>query len=558
MPSIMYVNPIFWLVAVSMLIGWARFATWLAHDVSRLQRQSELQWKFIGLGVLLVATLVWILVPWFALAMPINVLLMGGIVAWYWMARVGELGARGHLFSGTIKSMGQAKKDAKDRRAARAVSLVYLRSDDTPMPLPEPGDPSQVGLTYADQMVSRGMERRADDIDLTPGPNGYDLKLIVDGVAFPQAPMERNIADPLIQSVKSLAGLVIEERRRPQQGTFKVRDPQGNITRWTVRTSGTTAGERLSLAANEKGRWDLSLDQLGFMADQLAAVRQIASPSDMQGVVLVASPRSSGRSSTLYALLRTHDAFTNSVNSLEANPQVDIEGVTVTRFDARGGETTYAKALNSVFLKDPDIVMSAQCPDAATAGGIAKYAASGHLVYVGLPAFDTMAALELWLQLIPDRQLASASLRGIISQRLVRVLCPTCKTPYQPDEATLRRLNLPVGRNLQSFKANTEGLVDAKGNRTTCPDCSSIGYRGRTGIFEVFVVTDEIRTAIADGASIKQVQALARKNSMSLLVESGIRKFAVGLTSINEVLRVVAPDKGTNPSAGSGIMQSPK
>jgi len=177
---------------------------------------------------------------------------------------------------------------------------------------------------------------------------------------------------------------------------------------------------------------------------------------------------------------------------------------------------------------------------------------------VGLPAFDTMAALEMWLSLVPDKAVAIDSLRMIMSQRLVRILCPTCKIPYQPDENTLKRLNLPIGRNLQSFKGNSEPLVDKKGNRIICPECGGVGYRGRTGIFEVMVITDEIKKALAANANTNQVKALARKNNMILLVEHGIRKFASGVTAINEVTRVLAPEKGAPASASSGVMPAQK
>jgi general secretion pathway protein E len=548
----LFINPIYWLIAVAGTLAWARFTVFVGSDVhDRLQKQNELLWKLLPLGILLVMTFLWVLLPSFWLALPLNLLLCGGVVAWYWMIRVQELGPAGHLLSRAMMAMERTQKGMSERRAARAVMLTYIGQDEKPAPLPPPNDPQHAGMSYADQMLVQAMERRAGDIEFLPGAQGYDLRFVVDGVPVPQAPIPRNLAEPMIQGLKSLAGLSLEERRRPQEGAFKVRDAGGATTKWTVRSSGSTAGERLALAADEKNRWTFSLEQLGFSADQLAHVRQLA--ANNQGLVIVATPRGQGRTATLYTLLGMHDAFTNAVHSLETNPQAEIEGTTVHRFDPRAPEASYAKSLQSVFLKDPSIVLSAQCPDTASAEAIARFAIDEHRVYVGMPAFDTMAALEIWLKLLPDRALAVKALRAIISERLVRLLCPTCKTPYQPDAATLKRLNLPVGRNLQSFKANTEGLRDPKGNLIACPDCAGIGYRGRTGIFEVLVLTDEMRKELIAGASLKQIQASARKNNMSLLVESGIRKFAAGLTSINEVLRVVTPEKGTSPSEASGV-----
>jgi len=176
-----------------------------------------------------------------------------------------------------------------------------------------------------------------------------------------------------------------------------------------------------------------------------------------------------------------------------------------------------------------------------------------------LPAFDAMAALEAWIKMVSDKKAGVECLRAIIAERLVRLLCPTCKQPYQPDEAMLRKMNLNPGRNLQSFKENTEPLRDPKGNPMTCPDCCGTGYRGRTGIFEVLTVTPEMKKAIIAGADLNAIKAMARKNNMTILFEHGFRKFAAGLTSIKEIARVMTPEKGgSGPSSASGISPSPR
>src|SRR6202000_1088621 len=131
----------------------------------------------------------------------------------------------------------------------------------------------------------------------------------------------------------------------------------------------------------------------------------------------------------------------------------------------------------------------------------------------GSPAADAFAALDRWMALNTDKSGAIECLRAVIAQRLVRILCPTCKIPYQPDEQTLKRLNLPVGRNFQSFKANTGPILDAKGHKIVCPDCGGSGFKGRTGIFEILVITEDIRKAILSKASRNQLTALARKHN---------------------------------------------
>ncbi len=261
--------------------------------------------------------------------------------------------------------------------------------------------------------------------------------------------------------------------------------------------------------------------------------------------------------------MRQHDAFTNSVQTIETNPQTDAEGVTVNRFEPNpGSDSSFSKLVQSVMLKDPNILLVSQIPDTPTAELITKYAgetdSEGHRVLTAVPSNDAFSALEMWLSMNPNKANAANALRMIVAQRLVRILCPTCKIPYQPDEATMKRLNLPIGRNLQSFKANTEPIVDKKGRSMICPDCSGIGYRGRTGIFEVLTITDEMKQAITGGANMNQVKLLARKNNMMLLVEHGIRKFAAGITTIHEVTRVMAEKAPAQGAGKSGVADAQK
>jgi general secretion pathway protein E len=320
-----------------------------------------------------------------------------------------------------------------------------------------------------------------------------------------------------------------------------------------VRTSGSTAGERLQLSANEKSRWDFKLETIGLSTEQLSSIQSLSAQSPPKGTVLVATPKGQGRTSTLYALVRSHDAFTNSIFTLEYNLQTEIEGVTMTKFEP-SAETTFAKALQSIVLKDPTIIMAADVPDTSTADAMTKFAQEGR-VYAGLTAPDSFSAADRWLSLNTHREAAIETLQAVISERLVRMLCPTCKTPFQPDEGTLRRLNLPIGKNLQAFRANTGPILDKKGNKIVCPDCGGSGFRGLTGIFEVLVVTPEIRKAFKAKATHTQIRDLARKSKMILLVEHGIRKFATGVTAMNEVTRVVGGGQKSPSSSRAKVPQ---
>ncbi|MCL2648351.1 MAG: Flp pilus assembly complex ATPase component TadA [Phycisphaerales bacterium] len=543
-----YLNLVYWLIALASLLAWARFSTFVAGDVETvLVDQPELGWKLGTLGALLAMMMVWVVMPSFWVALPVNVVIAGVVLGTYWFLRVKTLGPSGHLFRGALDTFTRATGTLENRRNANQVQLVYLRGDDQPLPLPHRDDPLAAGLATADEILIQALVRRAEQIEMIPGGGGgnYSLGMLVDGVAYNQPPLARTVAESAIQAFKVMSGLSVEERRRPQTGKLKTRDASGVITTWTVRSSGSTAGERLTIAANEQGRWNMKMDALGLTSDQLKDVKTVT--ADTQGIVLVASPKGHGQTSILYAFMRQHDAFMNSLSLFETDPKAEIEGATTVKFEGRGSDQTYAKALQSLFLKDPNVVLVSQVGDSQTADTISRFvgeeSAHGRRVYVALTAKDAMNALQQWVSLNTDKAASIDSLRMVVAGRLVRILCPTCKIPYQPDESTLKKLNLPLGRNLQSFKANTAPIVDKKGNRIICPDCGGTGFHGRTGIFEVMVINDEMRKAMKNNANESQIKAIARKNHMILMTEHGIRKFATGITAINEVTRVMSADK---------------
>lgn len=545
-----YLNIVEWALAFVSLILWGRFATFVANDVNKnLVKQKEITWNLTTAGILGLMFLVWVSMPLFVIGLVVNLIIVGVFIGVYWKVRVDALGpVEGHLLAGLMASLKEKKYRSEMKKNATQAQLTYLKKNDSQFPLPKADDPMAAGLAAGDQLMVAALTRRAEFVEMAPTDAGYSCVMTTDGLPAAQPAQSRQTGESAIQFFKTLAGLSLEERRKPQTGVFKVRDIEGAATTWTVRTSGSTAGERVSLTANEKSQWEYKLDSIGLSTDQLNELKEIA--KDTKGVVVVAAPKGHGRTASLYALVRAHDAFTNSIYTLEINPQTEIEGVTTVKFEPTG-DTSYAKALTSVFLKDPTVVLAPDVNDAAAADLVVRSADEAR-VYVGTSALDNFAGLERWLSLVSDREQAVAALRAVVAQRLVRMLCPTCKVPYTADEGTLKRLNLPIGKNIQSFKANTGPILDKKGNKITCPDCAGVGFRGRTGIFEVLVINDEMRKALNAGANVTQLKAIGRKSNMILLIEHGIRKFAAGVTAINEVTRVVGEKPSAPPQKGKG------
>lgn len=557
MHGFVYINPVFVGIAFLLTLAWVKFASWINGDLKQLTDQNLVAWQSALLGSVGLNTLLWILVPNFAIALIANVLIIGGVFGYYYRVRTAQLGPPPNPLEMLSGKIGNTAQQRQVKKSASQLALSYLGKSGRLAPLPKTDDPAYNGVVLMDNLILQAMEARAQRIDLVPSEQAYDVIYTTDGVGYPQSGMQRSTAEPIIQSVKLITGLSLEERRRPQKGELVIQDAAHTRTPLVVRTSGTTAGEKLTLVMNNADNYKIPLDNLGLSSEQLAALREIA--GDNQGLVIVASPPHMGRTTTLYALLGSHDAYTRAIQTLEVNPRVDFESITVTTFDPQAINASHSKTLQSIALKDPDVVLVGQCPDAATAEVMCKYAATEHRVYLGLRAgSDAPTIIDLWRKLLPDKELSAKPLRAIVCERLVRLLCPTCKIAYQPDSDTLSKLNLPVGRQIQAFRANTQPARDPKGNLIKCPDCASLGYRGVTGLFEVMVVTPEMREMIARGKSIEDIRNLARKNGMMMLVEHGIRKFALGITSIQEVLRVCSADKAprsrekiTSASSGS-------
>lgn len=542
MLGFIYVNFIFLALATALILFWAKLAVWINEDVQLLKQQNPVFWRYLLLASISLIILLWIVVPNFWLALLCNLLICGGLTGWYWKLRVDELGSSGNLLTAIWSGFGDYSVKRETRKSASQLVLSYSLGGGKPAGLPPVDDPVYPGVVLMDQLLLQTLEFRSQKVELTPSEQNYELVFTVDGVSYPQPPVQREAAEPIILAVKQVTLMQLEERRRPQKAELAVRDPMGNSSSWTAHCSGTTAGEKLILQLNERQNWKLPLDHLGFSTEQLDAIKQVVAMSE--GLVIVTSPPHMGRTTTLYSLLACHDAYTTSIQTMEVLPKADFESVTTNRFDPQAVNASHSKALSSIMLKDPHVLLVAQCPDVASGELIARFTSDEqHRVYLGLRQNDTLGAIDLWRKLAGKNDDAARPLKALIASRTIRLLCPTCKIAYQPDAALLAKVNMPVGRKGQFFRANTQPGRDEKGNLIRCPDCGSLGYRGLTGIFEVLIVNDAIRSAIASGKSLEDIRTLARKNNMMLLVEHGIRKFALGITSIQEVLRVCSTEK---------------
>jgi type II secretory ATPase GspE/PulE/Tfp pilus assembly ATPase PilB-like protein len=242
-----------------------------------------------------------------------------------------------------------------------------------------------------------------------------------------------------------------------------------------------------------------------------------------------------------------------NIHTLELTKALDLENVTQHVFDTKDATATFAKRFQSILRTDPDVMMAGDTPDAETAQLAAQFSRQGKKVYMGLTANDTFSALRKFGQYVGDAGLLASSLTAVTSQRLVRVLCTNCRRGYRPDPALLKKANLPTGENRPFYRPPNpnEVEVDKQGNPIICPVCQGSGYLGRTGVFELLVVDDDVRAQIASGTSLAAVKTECRKRGMLYLQEIALHKVYDGMTSINEVLRVTKEGDGAGGEAPS-------
>jgi general secretion pathway protein E len=256
-----------------------------------------------------------------------------------------------------------------------------------------------------------------------------------------------------------------------------------------------------------------------------------------RGVVLVACPPHAGMTTTLYALLRQHDPYTQSIATLEDPVEYQIEGANQYALEPGADAAAVAKRVTVLLRSDPQVFMLSRITDPQVVQALTAPTATALRCYVGLRLGDSFTALKAWIKLVGDPAQAASALTAIVSQRLVRRLCPTCRIGFRPDPAALKKFNLPTQGVGELFKPS--GQITIKGKPTTCPTCLGLAYQGRVGVFEVMALDDEARQLIATG-QIDPLRVHLRKHKMKLMQEAALDQVVAGVTSIAEITRVMA------------------
>ncbi|MBC9070377.1 type II secretion system ATPase GspE [Thauera sp. CAU 1555] len=380
-------------------------------------------------------------------------------------------------------------------------------------------------IRLVNQIISRVIDLRASDIHIEPYEDGLHIRYRVDGVLHKAEVADAALAAAVTSRIKLLAHLNIAERRLPQDGRIRNR-VKGHELDLRVSTLPTVHGESVVMRVLDRASIRLELEDMGFSADTLARFRELIERP--HGILLVTGPTGSGKTTTLYAALAKLDAEALKIITVEDPVEYQLGGVNQVQVHAQIG-MTFAHALRSILRQDPDVIMIGEMRDTETAQIAVQSSLTGHLVLSTLHTNTAAGAITRLEDMGVERYLITSTVNGVLSQRLLRVLCPHCKAQIElpPETMTKTGLNrfMPVGRNT---------IHTAVG----CSQCKHTGYLGRTSVHELFVMDEATHQAILAGADATTLHNVARGSGMVTLYEDGLRKVAAGTTSLEELLRV--------------------
>jgi len=372
-------------------------------------------------------------------------------------------------------------------------------------------------------VLLQAIRDKASDIHFEPFENEYKMRYRIDGVLYEMVPPPKYIAAALSSRIKVMANLDIAERRLPQDGRISL-TVENNPIDLRVSVLPTMFGESVVLRVLDRSQAMFDLAALGLRPDDHETLRQLIHKPN--GIIIVTGPTGCGKTTTLYSALHELNDIGTKIITTEDPIEYDIDGIIQVQMKPAIG-LVFARCLRSILRQDPDIILVGEIRDLETAEIAAQSSLTGHIVFTTLHTTDAPSSIARLLDLGIEPFLLTATIEGIVSQRLVRRICESCKTAFEPSEAQLMELQLAPD--------------DIKGKKfyygRGCSKCNGTGYRGRIGVFEIMVFNDEIRDLIMNQASTAVLRSAGQKAGMRLLRDNGLEAIYDGVTTIDEVVK---------------------
>ena len=418
------------------------------------------------------------------------------------------------------------KFSGMDSQVEAMASIAAESVDETTADLEEALEDAPI-VKLVNAIMTQAVGDRASDVHLEPAEHNVRIRFRVDGVLHePMPPAPKSIQGGLISRLKVMADLNIAERRVPQDGRISMK-VGGRALDLRVATLPTVHGEKVVIRVLDKSNALLRLEDLGFLEN--AYDRFSESFRKPYGAILVTGPTGSGKSTTMYSTLNILNEESKNIITVEDPVEYRLAGVNQMQVNPKAG-LTFASALRSILRADPDIVLIGEIRDKETATIAIEAALTGHLVLSSLHTNDAPSAISRLVEMDVETFLVASAIDAVVAQRLARKLCERCRVVYQPEQAELEAAGFP-----EWLWPEIPQLFKAQG----CPACSNTGYRGRIGLYEVMQMSEEIERLTVERASADAIRNVAVQQGMMTLRDDGLEKARMGITTLDEVARVV-------------------
>ncbi len=434
-----------------------------------------------------------------------------------------------HAISVLYSNEGAAKAIEEMKQEAGLYDKTEVSAAFISNQLGEEGADSAPAIRLVNSIIERGVMERASDIHLEPQEEQMNIRLRVDGIMRDILSVPKDLQAAVISRIKVMAGMDIAEHNVPLDGRFNVRIKEREVD-LRISSLPTIYGEKIVARLLDKDRDRISVEQIGLRGSDLEKYKKMIRSKN--GVILIVGPTGSGKTTTMYAMIDELNRREVNLVTLEDPVEYNFEGVNQVQINEKVG-MTFANGLRAILRQDPDIIAVGEIRDGETAEIAMRSAITGHLVLSTIHTSDSIGTIDRLIDIGVDPYMVSSGLRGIVSQRLVRRICPKCRRSYEPDEEELDEMRLDPAL----FKDSAPVFYKGEG----CPNCFNTGYSGRIGVFEMLPITGKVRSAIASRMGRSEVEQIIRNEEKDFisLRENAIKLVLEGVTTTEEVMRVI-------------------
>jgi len=415
---------------------------------------------------------------------------------------------------------GRTKTTAKFGAKKQSVGMEFLDVDNNPIQIRK-DMPEMTGIEAAREVLEEAMSERASDIHIEPQSDGCRVRFRIDGALQERLTFTRTDGLRVVAALKTLSQIDVAERRKAQDGRFRVRTGTGEVD-FRAATTNAIHGEKMVLRILDRKAGLLGLGDLGMSQQMMEKFDRVI--HSRNGIILSVGPTGSGKTSTIYAALSRLDRKRLNIMTIEDPVEYELEGATQIPVNVKAG-VTYEAGLRSILRQDPDVIFVGEMRDAEAAKITVRAALTGHLVFSSLHAKHSVGTVVRLAEIGVERYQISSALLLVVAQRLVRMLCPRCRESYAATGAELNEVGLAIPPGSQIYRA------------VGCEVCDGTGYQGRTGIFELLVMDEQLRKAVNEGAEELTLYEIASAKGLRSYYDDGGDKVLRGITSVEDVIQ---------------------